>query len=57
MYTFRQEKVNDSALRFYLVTGGKKYYLSTASNGNITALNADDLSQSDIHSTFRRILE
>ena len=59
MYTFREETTdNAQQVRYYLQTGGEKYYLMVASNGNLIALNANDLvlgSQNDTHSRFRII--
>ena len=57
MYTFREEATdNTEEIRYYLQTSGGKYYLMVASNGNVTALNANDLvlgSQNDTQSRFR----
>ena len=59
MFTFREEATdNAEQVRYYLQTGGNKYYLMVASNGNLIALNANDLvlgSQSDTRSRFRII--
>ena len=53
MYTFREEATdNAEEMRYYLQTGGEKYYLA-ASNGNIVAINADDVAQNDAQSRFR----
>ena len=55
MYTFTQEDVNDQQMRYYLETGGNKYYLMVASDGNLTTLNANDLvlgSENDTKSRF-----
>ena len=45
-------------MRYYSETGGNKYYLMVAPNGNLIALNADDLvpgSPNDVQSRFRNI--
>ena len=58
MYTFRQEHVTNDHMRYYLETGGNKYYLMVGSDGNITTLNANDLvlgSQNDTLSRFRTV--
>ena len=59
MFTFREEATDKAEqVRYYLQTGGNKYYLMVASNGNLIALNANDLvfgSQSDTQSRFRII--
>ena len=53
MYTFREEATdNAEEMRYYLQTGGEKYYLA-ASNGNIVAISADDVAQNDAQSRFR----
>ena len=55
MYTFTQEDVNNQQMRYYLETGGNKYYLMVASDGNLTTLDANDLvlgSENDIMSRF-----
>ena len=53
MYTFREEATdNAEEMRYYLLTGGEKYYLA-ASNGNIVAISADDVAQNDAQSRFR----
>lgn len=61
MYTFKQENVTNAVKRLYIEIGGNsKYYLMTASNGNLTTLDADDLvvgSQNDTQSKFRYIYE
>ena len=56
MYTFRQEYVTKEQVRYSLETGGSKYYLMVALNGNVNAMQADDLmlgSQNDKQSRFR----
>ena len=58
MYTFRQEHVTNDHMRYYLETGGNKYYLMVGSDGNITTLNANDLvlgAQNDMLSRFRTV--
>ena len=55
MYTFTQEDVNNHQMRYYLETGGNKYYLMVASDGNLTTLDANDLvlgSENDTMSRF-----
>ena len=55
MYTFTQEDVNNHEMRYYLQTGGNKYYLMVASDGNLTTLIANDLvlgSENDTKSRF-----
>ena len=54
-YTFRQELLGNDLIRYYLETGGNKFYLMVGSDGRITALNANDLvlgSQNDVKSRF-----
>ena len=56
MYAFKQEHVTNDHMRYYLETGGNKYYLMVGSDGNISTLNANDLvlgSQNDSLSRFR----
>ena len=60
MYTFKQEDVANTVenVRYYIETGGNKYYLMVASNGRITTLNANDLvsgSQNDTRSRFKAV--
>ena len=58
MYTFTQEHVTNDHMRYYLETGGNKYYLMVGSDGNVTTLNANDLvlgSQNDTMSRFRTL--
>ena len=59
MFTFREEATDTAEqVRYYLQTGGNKYYLMVASNGNLIALNANDVvvgSQNDTQSRFRII--
>ena len=59
MFTFREEATdNAEQARYYLQMGGNKYYLMVASNGNLIALNANDVvvgSQNDTQSRFRII--
>ena len=53
MYT---EHVTNDDMRYYLETGGNKYYLMVGSDENITTLNANDLvlgSQNGTESRFR----
>ena len=53
MYTFREEATdNAEEMRYYLQTDGEKYYLA-ASNGNLIAINADDVALNDAQSRFR----
>ena len=55
MFTFRQELLGNDLIRYYLETGGNKFYLMVGSDGRITALNANDLvlgSQNDTKSRF-----
>ena len=55
MFTFRQELLGNDLIRYYLETGGNKFYLMVAPDGKITALNANDLvlgSQNDVKSRF-----
>ena len=55
MYTFTQEDVSNQQMRYYLETGGNKYYLMVASDGNLTTLIANDLvlgSENDTKSRF-----
>ena len=53
MFTFREEPTdNAEQMRYYLQTGGEKYYLAV-SNGNIIAISADDVAQNDVESRFR----
>ena len=54
-YTFRQEHLGNNLIRYYLETGGNKFYLMVGSDKRITTLNANDLvhgSQSDVKSRF-----
>ena len=56
MYTFRQEDVTSDFVRYYLQTGGNKYYLMVGTDGTVTTLNADDLmlgSQNDAQTQFQ----
>ena len=59
MYEFRDEATDHAQeFRYYLQTGGEKFYLMVASDGNIVALNANDLvagSQNDTQSRFRTV--
>ena len=59
MYEFREEATDHAQqFRYYLQTGGEKFYLMVASNGNIVALNANDLvagSENDTRSRFRLV--
>ena len=59
MYEFRDEATDHAQqLRYYLQRGRDKFYLMVASDGNIVALNANDLvagSQSDTRSRFRLV--
>ena len=63
MYTFRQERVTSSVVRFYIETttaGENRRYLMVKSNGDLTALDANDLvldSQNDTQSRFRFVYE
>lgn len=55
MFTFRQEHLGNDEIRYYLQTGGNKFYLMVGSDRRITALNANDLvlgSQNDAKSRF-----
>lgn len=58
MISFSKEKLVGEQVRYYLETGGNKYYLMVTSNGNMSTLNADDLvlnSQNDIQTRFTNI--
>ena len=55
MFTFRQEHLGNDEIRYYLETGGSKFYLMVAPDGKITTLNVNDLvlgSQNDAKSRF-----